>query len=74
MRDNAHMILGIIFGAGLASVMGLYALANIEERSDLYSKQTMSKLIFTAIFFSVILGNFLIDIFGSLNLFELLGG
>jgi hypothetical protein len=35
MRDNAHMILGIIFGAGLASVMGLYALANIEERSDL---------------------------------------
>jgi hypothetical protein len=72
--DNEAMILGIIFGAGLASLLGLYALGSVEERDDLYSARTKVVLTFLVLFVSVLLGNFLIGVFGSMNLFDFLGG
>jgi uncharacterized membrane protein SpoIIM required for sporulation len=72
--DNETMILGIIFGAGLASLLGLYALGSVEERDDLYSARTKVVLTFLVLFVSVLLGSFLIGVFGSMNLFDFLGG
>ena len=68
------MILGIIFGAGIASLLGLYLLGSVEDREDLYSPKTRVGLTFLVVFISILLGNFLIGVFGSLNFFEFLGG
>ena len=68
------MILGIIFGAGIASLLGLLLLGSVEDREDLYSAKTRVGLTFIAIFISILLGNFLIGVFGSLNFFEFFGG
>ena len=68
------MILGIIFGAGIASLLGLFLLGSVEDREDLYSAKTRVGLTFIVIFISILLGNFLIGVFGSLNFFEFFGG
>jgi len=68
------MILGIIFGAGLASLLGLYVLGSVEERDDLYSPRIKVVLTFLVLFLSVLLGSFLIGVFGSMKLSELLSG
>jgi len=68
------MVVGVIFGAGLASLLGLYVLGSLEERDDLYSARTKVVLTSLVLFVSVLLGSFLISVFGNLNLFEFLNG
>ena len=68
------MILGIIFGAGIAALLALYVLGSVEEREELYSARTRIFLTFLVIFTSILLGNFLIGVFSALNSFEFFGG
>jgi hypothetical protein len=59
------MILETVFGAFLASLLGLYALGIVEYRADLYSPRTRVVLMFVVLFVHVLLGSFLISVFSA---------
>jgi hypothetical protein len=63
------VILGVICGAGIASLLGLYLLGIVEDRADLCSAKTRVALTLLIIFLSIVLGHFLIGSFGSDNSF-----
>ena len=68
------MLLGVIFGAVLSSLLGLYLLGSIEERAYLYSDRTRVVLTFCVLVLTTILGFAVIRAFGGISLFDFLGG
>lgn len=68
------MVLGVIFGAVLSSLLGLYLLGSIEEREELYSNRTRVVLTFCVLVLTVVLGFVLIRAFRGMTFFDFIGG